>query len=363
MAKKQGFMISLVIVAALTVGLVTGWWCRRLDTGLPTTFQASEVEILPREPWEDLPEHLRVLTIPYLRSRSYMSTLQIGEVLERGNNYTAYLAWYESDGAKVYGLLSVPTGQMPADGWPAVILLHGYVNPRTYQTNGSSYRGWWQPLAATGEWVVFKPDLRGHGQSEGRATGPYFGADYVVDTLNARAALINWEQVDGARVGLWGHSMSGNTALRALAVRPEIPAVALWGGAIYTYDDFGKYGITDPSYRPSEDPHPAEQERLASEAGQLFRQESELDLTTPFWQAMIPTNYLQDHENTGAIGLFHAENDDVVNVGYSKDLNTWLDGTNLRHELHLYQSGGHNFSGGSFGAAINDLRDFWRKNL
>jgi len=359
----QKYDIWIILAVVFLVSTAGGWWLRRVDDSLPDGGKAPEIELLPADPLADVPEKLRPLTIPYLRDRDYISTLQIGDVLERTANYTAYLAWYDSDGARVYGLLSVPRGEAPAGGWPAVILLHGYVHPSSYQTNGASYRGWWQTLAATGEWVIFKPDFRGHGQSEGQATGPYFGADYVVDTLNARAALVNWEQVNGQRIALWGHSMSGNTALRALAARPEIPAVALWAGAIYTYDDFVRYGITDPSYRPDRDREPARQAELASEAAELFDQDEQINLETPFWRAMRPTNFLNDGENTGAIGLFHAEDDAVVNVGYSEDFNAWLDETDLRHELHLYGSGGHNLSGGTFAAAMADLREFLRKNL
>ena len=43
-------------------------------------------------------------------------------------------------------------------------------------------------LAQNG-FVVFKIDLRGHGDSEGEPGGGYFGADYVTDTLNAHSAL------------------------------------------------------------------------------------------------------------------------------------------------------------------------------
>src|SRR5690606_8606887 len=107
-------------------------------------------------------------------------------------------------------------------------------------------------LARNG-FVVFKIDLRGHAESEGEAGGGYYGSDYVVDTLNARAALASSDFVNPKKIGHWGHSMAGNVTSRALAAMPEIPAVTIWGGAVYTYSDMQKYGIDDNSYRPPTD--------------------------------------------------------------------------------------------------------------
>ena len=129
--------------------------------------------------------------------------------------------------------------------------MHGYIPPSTYVTT-EKYTDYVDFLARSG-YVVFKIDLRGHGDSEGVARGGYYSADYVIDTLNARAALENADFVNKNKIGLWGHSMAGNVVTRSLAVRPEIPAIVIWGGAVYTYDDRLKYGISDNSYRPPQD--------------------------------------------------------------------------------------------------------------
>jgi pimeloyl-ACP methyl ester carboxylesterase len=256
---------------------------------------------------------------------------------------------------------------MPVGGWPAVIMVHGYVNPTTYQTNGTSYQGWWQTLANTGEFVVFKFDLRGHGQSQGVASGAYYSSTYVIDVLSARAALMGSELVQAGAIGLWGHSMSGNVVIRALAARPEIPAVSLWAGAGYTYKDLASYRINDRSYVP-QSPRPTpmvsanEASQEMSVRSQVFGMgETPPDYNSPFWQAMIPTNFLDGF--AGAIQLNHAVDDEVVSVNYSRDLQAILEEKNIDYQFFEYSSGGHNLTGVTFNQASGQMIEFFRKYL
>src|SRR3990167_466352 len=75
------------------------------------------------------------LTIAYLRSLKFPgSTLVIEETLAPGANYTRYIVSYRSQGLKIYGLLTVPTGGPPEEGWPAIVFNHGYIPPAQYKT-------------------------------------------------------------------------------------------------------------------------------------------------------------------------------------------------------------------------------------
>lgn len=293
------------------------------------------------------------MTVPFLRNRNYASKLGNLEQLSTSANYTSYLTSYDSDGLKVNGLLTIPTGTAPKGGWPAIVFVHGYIPPTTYQTVGN-YIAYVDYLARNG-FVVFKIDLRGHADSEGEAGGGYYGSDYIVDTLNARAALMSADFVNPNEVGLWGHSMAGNVVMRSFAARPEIPAVVIWAGAVYTYEDQRKYGINDNSYRsPTTTRQPNRRQELFDKVGSP-------SASSPFWQQVAPTNFLNDLK--GAIQLNHAVDDTVVNIGYSRDLNALLDKTDVEHELHEYPSGGHNISDPSFGAAMQNTVDFFKKHL
>src|SRR3990167_9506883 len=70
------------------------------------------------------------ITIPYLRQRTYKSSLGSLMKTYENSNYTAYLTSYDSDGLKVNGLLTQPKENVPDGGWPAIIFIHGYITPK-----------------------------------------------------------------------------------------------------------------------------------------------------------------------------------------------------------------------------------------
>lgn len=293
------------------------------------------------------------LTIPYLRERLYESTLSELQQVSSNLSYTSYLTSYDSDGFKVNGMLTKPTSEMPEGGFPAIVFVHGYIPPDNYNTL-TSYSSYVDFLAREG-FVVFKIDLRGHADSEGEAGGGYFGSDYIIDVLNARSALSNSDFVNPQNIGVWGHSMAGNIALRSM-VSSDIQAIVIWAGAVYTYDDRVKYGINDSSFSISQ-----LSASRSSMRQQLFEKYGSPSAQSVFWKQVIPTNYLSDTK--GAIQLHHAVDDNIVNIGYSRDLMEILDKTSLVHELHEYQNGGHNLTGSSFTQAMQRTADFFKSYL
>lgn len=314
-----------------------------------------------------MPVAFKELTIPYLRSREYKSTL--GELNQALDNayYTGYLTSYDSDGLTVNGLLTIPKGEEPAGGpastrdgeptrggWPAIVFVHGYIPPQNYRTL-ENYSAYVDFLARNG-FVVFKIDLRGHGTSEGDPGGAYYSEDYIVDTLNARAALQSTDFVNPDKIGLWGHSMAGNVVSRSLAVSPEIPAIVIWAGAVYTYEDFSQYRIQDGSYQP-----PARDSERIRERERLFQTHGTFDKDSDYWKMVPMTNYLDGIK--GAISIHHAVDDNVVDIRYSRNFSEILNATDIEHELNEYPSGGHNISGVSFNSAMQNSVEFFNTHL
>lgn len=295
------------------------------------------------------------MTIPYLREKTYTSKLGELETAYDGNDYTAYTTNYTSDGLKINGLLTQPKGEAPSGGWPAIVFVHGYIPPASYETQGQAYSSYVDYLASNG-FVVFKIDLRGHGQSEGEPGGAYYSSDYIIDVLNAYSALEHASFVNPKEIGLWGHSMAGNILMRSWAVKKQIPAVVIWAGAVYTYEDQVKYGISDASFQPSGN----NAQRLRRRQ-QIYEEYGSPSAKVKFWQEVAPVSYL--NELKGAIQIHHAVDDDVVNIQYSRELNDLLNKTSVPHEFYEYASGGHNILGASFNEAMQRTVDFYKTHL
>ena len=157
------------------------------------------------------------------------------ETLEPGANYSRYYVSYLSEGLRQYGLLTIPYGETPATGWPAIVFNHGYIPPDQYRTTERyiAYVDW---LARSG-YIVFRIDYRGHDQSEGIARGAYGDPGYTVDVLNAVGALQQLPAADNNRIGMWGHSMGGYLTLRAMVLSEDIKAGVIWAGVVASYPD------------------------------------------------------------------------------------------------------------------------------
>jgi len=344
--KRKKILITIVLAVIIVVVLFAFLFFSTSPKG--KTISIINNSIIP----SPTPLPFREITIPYLRERSYVSKLGELNKYYENQSYTAYLTSYSSDGLIINGLLTIPKGSK--EKYPAIVFVHGYIPPPQYQTT-ERYTDYVDYLARNG-FVVFKIDLRGHGNSEGEPSGAYYSSDYVIDTLNAYAALQSASFVDPHKIGLWGHSMAGNVVMRSFASKPVIPAVVIWAGAVYSYTDFTKYRISDQSYQP-----PSMTSERIRKRQQLINTYGEPSSTSAFWRLVAPTNYLQDIK--GAVEINHALNDEVVNVGYSRDLMALLDKTSIPHEFYTYPSGGHNISGVSFNEAMAHTVDFFKKYL
>src|SRR3990172_11599809 len=107
------------------------------------------------------------LSIEYMRSQEYPgSDIVIEQTLQPGSNYNRYIASYKSDGLKIYALLTVPQREKPKTGWPVIIFNHGYIPPEQYRTT-EKYLVYTDAFSRNG-YILFKPDYRGHGNSEGK---------------------------------------------------------------------------------------------------------------------------------------------------------------------------------------------------
>ncbi|HEX9097019.1 MAG TPA: alpha/beta fold hydrolase [Candidatus Dormibacteraeota bacterium] len=276
------------------------------------------------------------LAIDAMRQREYPgSDLAIEQTLAPGTNYRRYVASYQSDSLKIFGLLTVPNGAKPTTGWPVIIFNHGYIPPTVYRTT-ERYVAYVDAFARNG-YIVFKPDYRGFGSSEGKPVSAYYAPDDTVDVLNAVTTLQRYPQADPNRIGMWGHSMGGNITLRALVIDPRIKVAVIWAGVNATYKDL------------LENWHPTGGERVSSSFGGTGRGNFLAAFGTPeqnpgFWDSISPMAYLADI--TAPIQLHQGTADTEVPVQFSQTLANDLHAANKPVELYTYAGADHNIAQG-----------------
>lgn len=360
------YFVPIVFLTAMVVLIIM----IRPDDFSISNAQEEQVslEIMDTSAIEEREVYLSNISINYLRSLEIDSEAPIiEEELSASGNYKKYVASYTSEGNKIYGLLTIPNEDPPEGGFSAVVLNHGYIPPNQYKTT-EKYMAYVDFLARNG-FVVFKIDMRGHGNSEGSPTGSYFSPGYTIDAISALKSLQKLVMVNPDKIGMWGHSMSGNLILRAMLVEEDVKASVIWAGAVYSYEDYSKYRLNDASYvrRPTreafEDDEEGEQPQsfISKEVSKLRSNPKDIDFNNEFWISIAMTSNLEYLNSP--IQLHHAVNDPVVNVGYSRDLANILNKENKKYELYEYEGGGHNINSPYFETAMQRTVDFFKKNL
>lgn len=276
------------------------------------------------------------LSIDWLRAQEYPgSEIVIEQVLEPGSNYNQYIASYQSEGLKIYALMTVPAEEKPPGGWPAIVFNHGYIPPDQYRTT-ERYVAYVEAFARRG-YVVFKPDYRGHGFSEGVARGGYGSPDYTVDVLNALAAVKNHPNVDPERLGMWGHSMGGYITLRSMVVSDDIKAGVIWAGVVASYEDLlTRWRRRGSGSTPS---IPTRARRWRDDLITLYGTPED---NPEFWDSISANSYLGDL--SGPVQLHHGTSDTSVPIEFSNLLYEQIQNVGGDATYYTYEGDNHNLS-------------------
>ena len=200
---------------------------------------------------------LEDLSIETLRAREYGSTIAI-EYEVQGRPSPSYMVSYESDGLRIYARIDLPAGPVPANGFPVVMFVHGWMGIEAapkfdfYYDGVSNYSQLIDAYREAG-FAVLVPGWRGHGSINGRPAdgiefmqawdnGSYLSpVFYAIDVLNLLDSLGTFSaaEFDLGNINLWGHSQGGDVALQVLAiagensaVRTGIQAASIWSGNI-----------------------------------------------------------------------------------------------------------------------------------
>jgi fermentation-respiration switch protein FrsA (DUF1100 family) len=289
------------------------------------------------------------------RGKAYPgSPITIEETLEPGANYYRYYAWYKSEGLKIYGLLTVPFGDKPANGWPAIVFNHGYISPVIYKTT-ERYIAYVDQLARHG-YIVYKIDYRGHDRSEGEATGAYGDPGYTSDVLNAISSLKAFPLADPNRIGMWGHSMGGFLTLRAMVISQDIKAGVIWAGVVGSYPDM----ICCWHYADlvsTSTPNPNFRSGWRTQWQNLYGTPEE---NPAFWMGISANSYL--NELSGPLQLHHDLGDSEVPSKFSQDLYQEILAAGKTAEYYQYPGDDHNLAN-YFNLAMQRTIEFFDKYL
>jgi dipeptidyl aminopeptidase/acylaminoacyl peptidase len=272
-------------------------------------------------------------------------------------NYERHIASYISDGLKIYGLFTIPNDSKPkkesappTDGFPAIIFIHGYLDPETYQTT-ERYVAYQDGFARNG-FVTFKPDLRGHGKSEGEPVTSAFSDGYIADTLNLLSALKADKKIDPKRIGIWGHSMGGGISLRSMVVSKEIKAGVIWAGVVGDYQDLLQRYQKRATWLT--------RQASSSQARQFYEKYGSPSANPKFWNEIDPYAFLNDI--SGPIQLNHGTLDESVPLEFSQHLHDSLKKAGKTVEYFEYPSSDHNIAQG-FNLAMQRSVEFFKKHL
>jgi dipeptidyl aminopeptidase/acylaminoacyl peptidase len=283
------------------------------------------------------------------------SAITIEETLEPGDNYSRSIAWYESEGLKIYGLLTVPYGEMPPSGWPAIVFNHGYIPPDQYHST-ERYIAYVDSLARSG-YIVYRIDYRGHDRSDGESNGAYGSPGYTVDVLNAVSSLQAFPQADAERIGMWGHSMGGYLTLRAMVISNQIKAGVIWAGVVASYPDMLCCWRRSTPGVPSQTPDPNYHLGWRAAWQESYGSPEE---NPEFWMGISANNYLA--EISGPLQLHHGTSDSSVPVEFSQNLYQQMLQSGLPVEYYEYPGDNHNLSN-YFSLAMERTLVFFEQNL
>jgi dipeptidyl aminopeptidase/acylaminoacyl peptidase len=275
------------------------------------------------------------MSIAAMRAGNYPgSEITIVEELDKGSNYRRYYAYYLSEGLKIYALLTIPNGDPPEGGWPAIVFNHGYIPPDVYRTT-QRYIAYVDEIAKAG-YVVFRIDYRGHDASEGEATGAYGSPGYQIDVLNAVASIKQLPDVNPDKIGMWGHSMGGYLTLRTMVISKDVKVGVIWAGVVASYTDLLYNWRRTGAFTPS-----------PSSRGVGWRTAWIEAYGTPeqnpaFWDSVSATSYLADL--SGPLELHHGTADEDVPLEFSIRLAEQARNAGKIADLYTYEGDNHNIS-------------------
>ena len=283
--------------------------------------------------------------------------LRLGAVRERTAAYTSYDVTFASTTAgrgteplRISGVLNVPAGRGPqgGQGWPAVVLAHGYIDPASYVRGQGMTRE--RGFLAQQGFVALHVDYRNHAESTDDPrieTAVRLG--YATDVIAAARALAGSRhvRVDPDRIALFGRSMGGGVVLKALAAEPGLFAAGVGWASVSS--------LEGQNFDHFQRPDAPEAELRAA-----FRGRHGLPDDDPaFWRGLSPRPRFGDI--TEPVLMVHGRFDDTCPPRWARTTQRALQQAGVDSTLEWYDDG-HAF-GPAFVAAMDRTVRFLRAEM
>ena len=288
-----------------------------------------------------------------LEHREYPgSNITVDKTVSTRGSFSSYIVSYLSDGLKLYALMDVPNGPKPQNGYPVVIVDHGYIPPTRYSTT-DSYKEVTDYFASNG-YLVLKPDYRGNGNSEIEETALMRFA-YPIDVMNLLVSVNKLQQANSNEIYLWGHSMGGEVTLKVLEIIGENPkllkevkSAVLWAPVIDPLRWFSK------SHLPL-----LEESRLFNNPyADTFKIMGTPESNPTLWESVSQLKYLPDIKTP--VQINQGEADTTVPPQNSVELYNDFINQGKTAFLITYPGNGHNLTL-SFNTAIQNSLNFFNQ--
>jgi len=242
---------------------------------------------------------LNPFSLESLARRSYGDgEFNIEYTWERQEEFVRYKVNYSSDNLTIHGFVNIPEGKGP---FPVVVALHGYILASQYETLDYSTR-YADSIARKG-YIVLHPNMRNSPPSDSVRRIRDYQSGYTIDVMNMLAHVREmagqpgiFENADLSRIGIWGHSLGGGTALRVVGLVDEIKAAVLYAAVSQRYTN-------------------------ASTGIEIFDYEG----------------------NNAAFSIHHGQDDEVISVDWSQKLCEQLQDAGKQPECYFYDDQPHTF--------------------
>lgn len=273
--------------------------------------------------------------------------LKLGNVLDNNSVYTRYYITYKSGELTISGILNVPKGEVPAGGFPVLVLNHGHIDTSIY-TNGRGLKREQDFFARQG-FAVLHPDYRNHAQSdkdESNETNIRIG--YIEDVINAVYAIKNsgLDYLSKDKIGMLGHSMGGGITQSLLVVKPDLVKAAVLYAPVSmdARDSYERWTKTRPEV-----------------VKEIVATHGSPEENPEFWDNISAVTFL--HNIKTPTKYYHGTNDKDVPIAWSLKTVGLLKEAGKTTELITYQGQPHEFTPPTWNRFMESSAEFFKQYL